>query len=91
MTEISTKLTGLPSAFDIQVQTVNEQVTSLETYTQSLREENELLHDQIAAAQKKQRANDRKIARNEKEADKLRKKRDIASAAARAIMDVDAP
>ena len=85
------KLPSLPATFETQVQTVNEQITTLDTSTASLEAENELIHDQINDLERRKRANARKIIRNGKEADKLRRKREIASAAARAILEVDQP
>lgn len=88
---MSNAVTALPAAFDATVQTVNEQINALDTETASLEEENEIFQDQIAAAQKKIRANTRAIQRNAAKAAKLRRKREIASAAARALLEVDQP
>lgn len=84
-------LPAFPATFEAEVQTVSDRINALETDNALLDADDELLHDRIADAQRKLRENSRKRTKNEKEIVKLRRKREIASAAARAIMEVDQP
>jgi predicted RNase H-like nuclease (RuvC/YqgF family) len=80
-----------PSDMDVQVDTINEQITRYDEANVSLEVGNESIHMQIAELRAELRKNERSIRRNAKEADKLRLKRSIFNQAARAIREVDLP
>lgn len=89
MNEITRRLT--PNDMEVQVQTIGEQIARYEEANTSLELGNESLHEQIADLQRELRKNERSMKRNTREADKLRRKREIFNQAARAIREVDLP